>query len=204
MDTHRLQKASAVPILWTQKKVIIILTVPVARTCNCIKSMTAPFSWTDIGAFRTVVYTSQEKGTTTMANLFTHEQQEILRANPYTLSVNDRQIKFTVPFKRYLLNEYAKPGVTLKQAFRNAGYDPDMLGPSRIRSIIFNIRKETASPEGLHETSRNSNKLAEEDFTKKRQEVAIRELQRELLKTQQELAFLKKILQLPPEDDGTP
>ena len=32
----------------------------------------------------------------------------------------------------------------------------------------------------------------------------LRDLQKELLKTQQELAFLKKILQLPPEDNGTP
>ena len=59
------------------------------------------------------------KGCTVMANLFTNEQQEILRANPYTLSVNDRHIKFTIPFKRFLMNEYSKPGVTLKQAFRS-------------------------------------------------------------------------------------
>ena len=139
-----------------------------------------------------------------MSNLFTNEQQEMLRANPYTLSVDDRQIKFTVPFKRFILNEYAKPGVTLKQAFRNAGYDPDMLGPSRIRYAIRRIRKEAASPEGLRETVRTTSKLAEEDLAKKRAATAIRELQQELLKTQQELAFLKKILQLPPEDDGTP
>lgn len=138
-----------------------------------------------------------------MANLFTPEQQDELRANPYTLSVNDRQIKFTVAFKRYLLNEYSKPGITLKKAFRNAGYDPDVLGPYRIRSIINRIRKEAASPEGLREKVQKS-RLAEQDLTRKRQETAIRELQRELVKTQQELAFLKKILQLPPEDNGTP
>ena len=139
-----------------------------------------------------------------MANLFTPEQQEILRANPYTLSVNDHQIKFTIPFKRFLLNEYSKPGVSLKQAFRNAGYDPDMLGQSRISAIIRRIRKEAASPEGFRETDRSRSRLAEEDLANKRTKTAIKELQRELLKTQQELAFLKKILQLPPEDDGTP
>lgn len=138
-----------------------------------------------------------------MANLFTPEQQEILRANPYTLAVTDRQIRFTVAFKRFILNEYAKPGITLKQAFRNAGYDPDMLGRYRIRSCIQNIREEAASPKGLRETTRSS-KLAEEDLSRKRTQTAIKELQRELLKTQQELAFLKKILQLPPKDDGTP
>lgn len=139
-----------------------------------------------------------------MANLFTPEQQEILRANPYTLGVNDRQIRFTIAFKRFILNEYAKPGITLNQAFRNAGYDPDMLGRYRIRSAIRHIREEAASPEGFRETKRSNSKLAKDDLTKKRTQTAIKELQHELLKTQQELAFLKKILQLPPKDDGTP
>ena len=138
-----------------------------------------------------------------MAKLFTHEEQEILRANPYTLSVNDQQIKFTIPGKRFILNEYEKPDVSLKQAFRNAGYDPDLLGPSRIRSAIRRMREEAASPKGFREPSISS-RLAEEDLTRKRTATAIKELQRELLKTQQELAFLKKILQLPPKDDETP
>lgn len=139
-----------------------------------------------------------------MAKLFTKEEQESLRANPYTLSVNDRQIKFTLEFKRYLLNEISKPGVTHKMAFRKVGYDPDVLGVTRIESLISKIRKQAASPKGLHETGPSRSRLAEKDLSKKRTDAAIRELQRELLKTQQELAFLKKILQLPPEDDGTP
>jgi hypothetical protein len=138
-----------------------------------------------------------------MANLFTPEQQEILRANPYTLSVNDRQIRFTIEFKRFLLNEIEKPGITHKQAFRNAGYDPDILGHSRVQSIILHLRRQAASPGGLRETGPSRDRLAKEDLSKKRTETAIRELQKELLKTQQELAFLKKILQLPPKDDET-
>ena len=151
-----------------------------------------------------VVYNYLLKGAAAMANLFTKEEQEILRANPYTLSVNDRQIKFTVEFKRYLLNEIAKPGVTHKMAFRKLGYDPEMLGAHRVDTIVRSARKQAASPEGLHNTDRSSKKLAEQDLSKKRTETAIKELRKELLKTQQELAFLKKILQLPPEDNGTP
>lgn len=136
-----------------------------------------------------------------MAYLFTKEQQEELRLNPYTLSVNDRQIKFTVEFKRYLLNEISKPGVTHKMAFRKAGYDPDVFGVRRIESIVTTTRRQAASPKGLHETGRSKSRLGEKDLSKKRTDAAIRELQRELMKTQQELAFLKKILQLPPEDE---
>ena len=138
-----------------------------------------------------------------MAYLFTKEQQAVLLSNPYTLSVTDRQIKFTVEFKRYLLNEIAKPGVTHKMAFRKAGYDPDVLGKARTESVIHAARAQAASPKGLHETGPSRSRLAEQDLSRKHTETAIRELQKELLKTQQELAFLKKILYLPPEEDET-
>lgn len=139
-----------------------------------------------------------------MANLFTKEQQEALRMNPYTLSVTDRTIKFTAMFKRLLLIEIEKPGVTQKQAFRNLGYDPEVLGRSRVTSTVKNIRAQAASPQGLHDPEAYSKRLAQEDLSRKKTEAAIRDLQRELLRTQQELAFVKKILQLPLEDDGTP
>lgn len=139
-----------------------------------------------------------------MANLFTKEQQEILRANPYTLSVTDRKIRFTAMFKRLLLSEIAKPGVTQKQAFRNLGYDPEILGMSRVISTVKNVRAQAASPQGLHDPDIYSKRLAREDLSRKQTEAAIKDLQKELLRTQQELAFVKKILQLPPEDDGTP
>lgn len=145
-----------------------------------------------------------KKGTADMANLFTKEQQEALRVNPYTLSVTERQIRFTALFKRLLLAEIAKPGVTQNQAFRNLGYDPDVLGKSRVTSTVKNIRVQAASPQGLHDPGFSSKRLAREDLSRQRAEVAIKKLQRELLRTQQELSFVKKILQLPLEDDGTP
>lgn len=143
------------------------------------------------------------KGVTAMANLFTPEQQAILRMNPYTLSVSDRQIKFTVEFKRFLLNELSKPDITQKQAFRNAGYDPDIIGKSRMQGIIKNVRNEAASPKGLHETGISKDKLAQMDLSKKRTDTSIKALQDEVIKLQQEVRFLKKILQLPTGDDKT-
>ena len=76
-----------------------------------------------------------------MAKLFTKVEQEMLKANPYTLYVSERYIKYTVEFKRFLLNEISKPGITQKQAFRNAGYDPDILGHERIVSTVKKIRQ---------------------------------------------------------------
>ncbi len=139
-----------------------------------------------------------------MKHVFTEEQILDLTANPYTLFVDRNMIRFTVEFKRYLLKEIEKPGITFKKAFINAGYDPSVLGDQRIPSIIKNIRKEAKSPKGLHETGRSKAELVKEDLTKKQMKTAIRELQEEVVRLQQQVEFLKKIHQLPSKEDKTP
>ena len=49
---------------------------------------------------------------------FTKEQKEVLESNPFTLSVNDYQIRFTVEFKKFLLAEREKNGTPWKEIFR--------------------------------------------------------------------------------------
>ena len=139
-----------------------------------------------------------------MKHVFTEEQILDLAANPYTLFVDRNMIRFTVEFKRYLLKEIERPGITFKKAFINAGYDPSVLGDQRIQSIIKNIRKEAKSPKGLHETGRSKAELVKEDLTKKQMKTAIRELQEEVVRLQQQVEFLKKIHQLPSKEDKTP
>lgn len=123
---------------------------------------------------------------------FTKEQKEVLVANPFTLSVNDYQIRFTVEFKKYLIAERKKNGTPWKEIFRKAGYDPTMLGKNRIDSIIKTIRKESVSKKGLHETAAKKSKNLEAKQTQK----AIRELQEEVLHLQQQIEFLKKLQML--------
>lgn len=139
-----------------------------------------------------------------MEKRFTKEEQELLRSNPYTLTVSEHQIKFTVEFKRYLLSETAKPGVSYNAAFIKAGYDPAMLGSVRISSVVKNARKQAASPRGLHETAPSRSKLLKEDLARKRTQTAIRELQEEMIRLQQQVDFLKKTLQLISEEDEKP
>ena len=76
---------------------------------------------------------------------FTPTQKEILQANPFTLFVDERQIRFTLEFKEYLLSEREKNGTPWKEVFRKAGYDPDILGEQRITKAVTSIRKEAAS-----------------------------------------------------------
>lgn len=125
---------------------------------------------------------------------FTQEQKEALQRNPFTLSVNDYQIRFTVEFKKFLLSERKKNGTPWKEIFRKAGYDPDMFSQTRFDSIVRRIRKEAESSKGLHETA-SSKTLLKKDERKQTQK-AIKELQEEVLRLQQQVEFLKKIQML--------
>lgn len=136
-----------------------------------------------------------------MRKLFSKEELEELLANPYTLNANEKTIHFTVPFKKYFLSESAKSGVRIKDVFRKAGYAPEVLGQYRIDSIARSIRKEALSPRGLRETGKLRTKLEEEDLSKKQLRTAIRGLQDEVIRLQQEVDFLKKILRPPTQGD---
>jgi len=131
---------------------------------------------------------------------FTQEQKEVLQKNPFTLSVNDYQIRFTVEFKKFLLSEREKNGTPWKEIFRKAGYDPDMFKQSRIDSIVHNIRMEAASSKGLHETTSSKALLKEDE--RKQNKKAIQELQKEVLRLQQQVEFLKKIQMLRVLDEN--
>ena len=131
---------------------------------------------------------------------FTKEQKETLESNPFTLSVNDYQIRFTVEFKKYLLAEREKNGTPWKDIFRKAGYNPEVLGTRRIDSITRAIKKEANSPKGLHETT--SVKKFSKDLERKQTQKAIQDLQNEVIRLQQQVEFLKKIQMLKIVDEN--
>ncbi|MBR4410263.1 MAG: hypothetical protein IKT31_03000, partial [Firmicutes bacterium] len=121
---------------------------------------------------------------------FTDEEIKILESNPFTLTVSESQIRFTVEFKRFLLEEREINGTPWKEIFRKAGYDPEMLGARRMQRASENIRKEVLSAKGLHESSskKHISKGNERVQTRK----AIQQLQDEVLRLQQQIEFLKK------------
>jgi len=131
---------------------------------------------------------------------FTPEQIAALAVNPYTLSVNEYQIRFTVAFKKYLLAEREAHGTPWKEVFRKAGYDPDVLGAGRIEHIVTNVRREAASEKGLHETA-SQKKFSDKDLEKQQMRTAIRDLQDEVIRLNQMVEFLKKTQQLNAQDD---
>ena len=131
---------------------------------------------------------------------FTAEQLKALAANPYTRSVNEYQIRFTVSFKKYLLAEREAHGTPWKEIFRKAGYDPDVLGDKRIEHIVSRVREEARSEKGLHETGAMK-KFSARDLEKQQLKTAVRELQKEVIHLNQMIEFLKKTEQLSSQVD---
>lgn len=130
---------------------------------------------------------------------FTPNQIEELKSNPFTLSVNELQIRFTVEFKKFLLAERKKNGTPWKEIFRKAGYDPETIGKDRMYAVIKAVRKQAASPEGLHETI--TIKKLEKGNERKQTQMAIKQLQDEVIRLQQQVEFLKKIQMLKVLDE---
>lgn len=130
---------------------------------------------------------------------FTPNQIEELKSNPFTLSVNELQIRFTVEFKKFLLAEREKNGTPWKEIFRKAGYDPETIGKDRMYAVIKAVRKQAASPEGLHETI--TIKKLEKGNERKHTQMAIKQLQDEVIRLQQQVEFLKKIQMLKVLDE---
>lgn len=133
---------------------------------------------------------------------FTQEEMDIIRQNPYVVSVSSTKISYSLEFKKFAM-KHSKEGMKSTEIFQKAGFDTEMLGKSRMYAAIKKIKKEAASPNGLHEPWGKSKEqrlaeFAEEDFSKKQTQKAIQDLQKKILHLEQQIEFLKKI-QLPKE-----
>lgn len=124
---------------------------------------------------------------------FTGEEMEALRNNPYTFKVTQCQLCFTAEFKELFWNAYHS-GTTPKEILCQYGYDPGMLGETRINGIRMHIREEAEKGDGFfngrrprqafHPNNTDKPVNADDEVTQLRNEV-------EYLR--QEVEFLKKI-----------
>lgn len=128
---------------------------------------------------------------------FTPEEIVLLRNNPYTLKVTERTIRFTLPFKQYMLEglQHGKSPATIVQEL---GYDPTIFGQSRLSGIAYHIIEDANSPIGLHEgrrTPRPVKAVTEGELASIAPSYILRRLQAEVSYLRQEVEFLKKIVQ---------
>jgi len=137
--------------------------------------------------------------------VFSPEEIEMLRANPYTERVTAEQISFTLAFKEEFWR-LSVEGCTGNIAFRKLGYDPDILGFERVHNITKRIRRAAQTPEGIKGKARSRMRISKENFSSaelekmSRRESELR-LQSEIVYLQQQMAFLKKLMRQPGKPD---
>ena len=74
-----------------------------------------------------------------------HEEDiAILRANPYVSDVDENRIIYTNEFKRLFMTEY-QDGKKPTQIFKEAGFDPKILGSKRIERAAHRWKESYAS-----------------------------------------------------------
>lgn len=74
--------------------------------------------------------------------VFSVQEQEKLKENPYTLRVSTRQISFTAEFKHEFWSLYCEKGLHPATILEQLGYDPEMLGGVRVSGIQKHIKEE--------------------------------------------------------------
>jgi hypothetical protein len=91
-------------------------------------------------------------------------------------------------------------------AFRKLGYSPEVLGFERVHNITKRIRREAKTPEGLREHSKSRMRLSREgfknaDLEKMSRRESEQRMQNEIVYLQQQIAFLKKLMRQPGQED---
>lgn len=126
---------------------------------------------------------------------FTRQQVDAFQANPYTYRISESTIRFTLEFKKEFWKRY-QAGQSPSRILTDLGYDVDALGKRRIQAIRDHIRKEAASPEGLHEGNAPCRKRRPHstDYSSVPKDQAVELMQHELLYLRQEMEFVKKIM----------
>ena len=139
-----------------------------------------------------------------MKSLFTKEQIDELRLNPYTYHVSNTTIKFTEEFKDAFRRLYLQD-MPLRDIVRTLGYDYDVLGEKRVGGFIYNLRKNRLTPEQRVASSspqRITRPPANTDYTHMYAGEAIKNMSAELTYLRQEVEFLKKLSQLEIKKDS--
>lgn len=125
-------------------------------------------------------------------HFFTEEQQEFLRQNKWTYSVNETTLVFSVEFKKEFWKRY-QAGQLPTEIFTELGYDASVLGRCRIQNSTLRIRKEAESGNFTQGGRRNKHSVLTENLSELGAEKSLEKLQAEVLYLRQEIDFLKKI-----------
>ena len=132
--------------------------------------------------------------------LFTKEEIEILKANKYVKNVTEKGITYTDDFRKDYINLITN-GNTKRQAFKELGFNPEILGETRIQSFYGRMKYNLKYNKSINDTRtinsgrrKNINNLSEkEQLEYLKQENLMLKAENELLK---KMEFLVKSQEL--------
>lgn len=127
---------------------------------------------------------------------FTPEEVEALRQNPYTHTVTAQTISFTTEFKRIFWAKSQK-GQLSHDIMKEMGYDPEVLGRTRINGIKSHIKEQIITGEGLHEGRKTVGRgMTARDVEQLPPSKSMIKMANELAYLRQEVEFLKKAIRM--------
>ena len=122
--------------------------------------------------------------------LFTAEEIEKLRKNPYVRNASEKSITYTDELKEYFASEYSQ-GKMPSQILRSIGIEPRVLGKDRVDSLSRRLKKMVKREEGVRDLrKKNSGRQRIKELTL---EEEIQRLKHKIKYLEQENEFLKKI-----------
>lgn len=122
--------------------------------------------------------------------IFTLEEQKELSNNQWVKNVSEKSITYTEEFREYFINQY-NLGISPKQIFESAGFDPKILGHERIHSATNRFKRMNERVDGFKDTRQiNSGRPLGGHLP---DDEKIKRLKDENLKLKQQLQFLKKM-----------
>lgn len=123
---------------------------------------------------------------------YTQKQIKELKANPYTLQVDEKRIFFTIEFKKTFWIKY-QAGMSPRAIFKELNYNLDYFGQKQIDSIVQRIKKEALTGE-FTEGYQRSKRMKIKELEVLNSEQTLQQMQHEMLYLRQEVEFLKKVL----------
>jgi len=132
--------------------------------------------------------------------IFTAAEIKELRENPYVKSVTKRSVILTSEFKEAAFKEL-NSGRTIRQIFKEYGFDVDVLGETRINGYCERIRNAGEAGSDFKD-NRANNKHREAESSVAKMAKKIKQLEHRTAYLEQENEFLKKIQLLEEEYGG--
>lgn len=123
-------------------------------------------------------------------HLFSQQEVELLRSNPYVEVVTEESVQFTREFKK-LFYQKKKEGVRIRAIFESFGIPPEILGERRISSFNCRLNQMAKLTNGFTDTEICESKAHSDVISNDNRRIG--QLEARITYLEQVIEFIKKI-----------